>query len=35
MGLYHSIFEWYNPIYLQDKANNHTTSRYVDEVYMP
>lgn len=35
MGLYHSIFEWYNSLYLQDKANNYTTSRYVDEVYLP
>jgi alpha-L-fucosidase len=35
MGLYHSIFEWYHPLYLQDKAANFTTSRYVDEVYLP
>jgi hypothetical protein len=33
MGLYHSIFEFFHPLYLQDKANNLTTSRYVDEVY--
>lgn len=35
MGLYHSIFEWFHPLYLQDKANNYTTRRFVDEVYMP
>jgi alpha-L-fucosidase len=35
MGLYHSIFEWYHPLYLADKASNFTTSRYVDEVYYP
>lgn len=35
MGLYHSIFEFYHPLYLEDKANNFTTSRYVDEVYIP
>jgi alpha-L-fucosidase len=35
MGLYHSIFEWYHPLYLQDKANGMQTSRYVDEVYLP
>jgi|ERR1712130_149041 len=35
MGLYHSIFEWFHPLYLQDKANHFATSRYVDEVYLP
>ncbi|PRP74125.1 alpha-L-fucosidase-like [Planoprotostelium fungivorum] len=35
MGLYHSLFEWFHPLYLQDKANNFATSRYVDEVLMP
>ena len=28
-------FEWFHPLYLQDVANNFTTSRYVDEVYWP
>ena len=35
MGLYHSIFEWFHPLWLADKAANLTTSRYVDEVYLP
>lgn len=35
MGLYLSMYEWYHPLYLQDVANNFTTSRYVDEVYWP
>lgn len=33
MGLYLSMYEWYHPLYLQDVANNFTTSRYVDEIY--
>jgi len=35
MGLYHSILEWFHPLYLQDKASNFTSRRYVDEVYYP
>ena len=35
MGLYHSIFEFFHPLWLADKANNLTTARYVDEVYFP
>ncbi|XP_046572693.1 alpha-L-fucosidase-like [Haliotis rubra] len=34
-GLYHSLFEWFHPLYLQDKANNFSTSRFVDEKTIP
>ena len=29
-GVYHSLYEWYNPLYLADKKNNFTTQHFVD-----
>ncbi|KAL4226684.1 Tissue alpha-L-fucosidase [Mactra antiquata] len=34
-GLYHSLFEWYNPLYLQDKSNNFKTNDFVMFKTMP
>lgn len=34
-GVYHSLFEWFNPIYLNDKANNYTTQDFVREKALP
>jgi hypothetical protein len=27
-GLYHSMFEWFHPLYLEDKQNNFTTQLF-------
>ncbi|KAK7484425.1 hypothetical protein BaRGS_00024310 [Batillaria attramentaria] len=34
-GVYHSLFEWFNPVYLQDKAANFTTQYFVSSKTMP
>nr|XP_011433349.2 alpha-L-fucosidase isoform X1 [Crassostrea gigas] len=34
-GLYHSLFEWFHPLYLQDKANKWQTQKFVESKTMP
>ena len=29
-ALYFSLFEWFHPLYLKDKANHYSTQEYVD-----
>ncbi len=29
-GVYHSMFEWFNPLFLEDKQNNFTTRLFAD-----
>ncbi|KAL5017980.1 hypothetical protein ScPMuIL_003702 [Solemya velum] len=35
VGLYHSLFEWFNPLFLEDEANNFTTQYFVWNKTMP
>jgi len=34
-GLYHSMFEWFNPLFLQDMENNFTTQTFVKQKTIP
>ncbi|CAN7984502.1 unnamed protein product, partial [Ixodes hexagonus] len=34
-GVYHSLYEWFNPLYLADKAAHWKTSEFVDRKTMP
>ncbi|CAK1582110.1 unnamed protein product [Parnassius mnemosyne] len=34
-GVYHSLYEWYNPIYVEDKKNNFSTHYYADTKLWP
>ena len=35
MGLYHSLREWYHPLYLKDNEDNCSTTLFPDEVLRP
>ncbi|EFA86770.1 alpha-fucosidase [Heterostelium album PN500] len=37
MGLYYSLFEWFNPLYLEDKSTGKPpkTENYVDDIMIP
>ncbi|OXU22311.1 hypothetical protein TSAR_003392 [Trichomalopsis sarcophagae] len=34
-GLYHSLYEWFNPLYLEDKKNNFNTDNFVLNKIIP
>jgi len=31
-GLYHSLLEWFNPLYLEDKAAKYKTQKFVEVI---
>lgn len=34
-GLYHSLFEWFNPLHIEDGKNNYSTQFFVQMKTMP
>jgi alpha-L-fucosidase len=34
-GLYHSLYEWFNPMYLADKGSSYSTQEFVDRKILP
>ncbi|KAB0797377.1 hypothetical protein PPYR_08371 [Photinus pyralis] len=34
-GVYHSLYEWYNPLYLSDKGSNFTKNNFVSQKVIP
>ncbi|XP_013793676.2 tissue alpha-L-fucosidase-like, partial [Limulus polyphemus] len=34
-GVYHSLYEWFNPLYLYDKSNKWKTQNFVETKTMP
>lgn len=34
-GLYHSLYEWFNPLYLEDKKNNFNTTDFITKKTIP
>src|SRR5687767_9760269 len=34
-GLYHTLMEWYHPLYLDDSSRNFTTQQFTDSVVLP
>lgn len=34
-GVYYSLYEWYNQIFLHEKGNGYKTTKYTDEIVWP
>ena len=35
VGAYHSLYEWFNPLYLKDKSNKFLTNDFVAQKTLP